>query len=376
MITAEMPMIQLSGAPRERGFYYGKTAQKLIAEVVESWRSDLGRYGKNGNKKYQAIDPVKYQASFYAQTDYLSAIEAWTPGLLEEIKGIAEGSGQSFEDILALHLIDEEWVFGLHWGLDKPISKCTAFGVTSSHEERSYAGQNMDVSSWVENKQVLLRVRAFNNAPEALLFSFAGGMGLNGLNANGLGVTCNTLSQLQHSTRGLPVAFFVRELLAKQNIDDAEHFLRTAPHASGQNYILSSRGDMRCFECSGNSVDRYSPEKYHGSVFHTNHPLVNPDESELLPPEKRLGKSTLARLDSISSRLGDPAKSLDLNACKVALSAHDDPLYPVSRNTNKEDSSIGFTAGCSIYELGEVPRLHLAAGPPCETDFVSFDFVR
>ena len=59
---------------------------------------------------------------------------------------------------------------------------------------------------------------------------------------------------------------------------------------------------------------------------------------------------------------------------KEALAAHDDPVNPVSRNTNAEGSSIGFTAGSSIYELGGEPKLHLAAGPPCETEFEVFEF--
>jgi len=131
---------------------------------------------------------------------------------------------------------------------------------------------------------------------------------------------------------------------------------------------------MRCFECCGTSVVRYAPEEYQGSVFHSNHPLVNQDECDVLPPEKRRSKNSVARIDSIAHRLGDTSKSITLDAIKAALAAHDDPENPVSRNSNNEGSSIGFTAGSSIYELSAVPRLHLAAGPPCETAFEVFDF--
>ena len=65
-----------------------------------------------------------------------------------------------------------------------------------------------------------------------------------------------------------------------------------------------------------------------------------------------------------------------LDDIKAALAAHDDPDNPVSRPINPENvgNSIGYTAGASIYELGTPPRLHLAAGPPCETAFETFGF--
>ena len=373
MKTADIPVIELSGSPRERGRIHGESAKPLIAAVIESWQADLGNFVQD-SVTANAIDPDVYLNEFFSQTDYLSAIKKWTPDLLEEVQGIAEGGGQDFQNILALQLIDEEWVFGLRRGLNKPTTKCTAFGVPDQTNGVSYAGQNMDVPSWVEGKQVLLRVMPTETPPEALIFSIAGIIGLNGLNASGLGITCNTLTQLNYAIDGLPVLFIVRSILEKQSIDQAEQFLRSIPHASGQNYILSTSGDMRCFECCGTSIARYAPDTYQGRIFHTNHPLVNQDESNVLPPEKRRSNNTVVRLDSICSRLGDAIDTITLDDTKAALAAHDDPDNPVSRNTDNEGSSIGYTAGASIYELSTTPRLHLAAGPPCETVFEVFEF--
>ena len=375
MKTAELPVIELSGSPRERGRIHGETAKPLIADMIEYWQADLGNYGKNSVRS-KPVDPNSYLDQFLSQADYLSAIKRWAPDLLEEVKGIAEGSGQTFENILGLQLVDEEWIFGLRRGLNKPTTKCTAFGVPDQTNGVSYAGQNMDVPSWVEGKQVLLHVMPTETSPEALIFSIAGSLGLNGLNASGLGITCNTLVQLNYAINGLPVQFIVRSILEKHSIDQAEQFLRSIPHASGQNYILSASGDMRCFECCGTSVARYAPDTYRGRVFHTNHPLVNQDESDVLPPKKRRSNNTVARLESISRRLGDATDTITLGDIKAALAAHDDPDNPVSRRINIDNigSSIGYTAGSSIYELGVRPRFHLASGPPCETEFKTFDF--
>jgi isopenicillin-N N-acyltransferase-like protein len=379
MHTADIPIIELSGTPRVRGRVYGEAARSSIANVVACWRSGLDTFSQDGDSK-KGTTVETYLNDFFSQSNYLSAISAWAPGLLDEVKGIAEGSGQALRDILGLQLIDEEWIFGLRRRLDKPTTKCTAFGVPDQAEGVSYAGQNMDVPSWVDGNQVLLRVMSHRKdsdnieVPEAMMFSVAGNIGLNGLNASGLGVTCNTLPQLNYSVCGLPVAFIVRSLLEKHSIDQAEQFLHAIPHASGQNYILSSSGDMRCFECCSTGVERYLPAEYQGSVFHTNHPLVSQDTSELLEHFTNRSENSEARLNSICHRLGEASHLLTLEDIKAALAAHDDRDNPVSRNINKAGSAIGFTAGASIYEFSDKPRLHLAAGPPCQTDFLTFDF--
>ena len=373
MKTTDISIIELNGTPRERGRTYGKAAKQLIANIVELWREQLGNFGAD-NAAENTNDPDNYLSEFVSQTGHLATLTQWAPELLEEIKGIAEGSGQSFGTIYGLQLLDEEWMFGLSRRLSQSIDKCTAFAVSNPEGANCFAGQNLDVGSWVDNKQVLLRVMPSDKAPEALLFSIAGNTGLNGLNANGLGVTCNTLAQLNYSSNGLPVGSIIRLILTMPSIDEAEQLLHRVPHACGQNYILSSANDIRCFECSANSVVRYLPEESETRIFHTNHPLVSIDENGMLEPDSRLNKSTVARLDSICTRLGDTAEATTLADIKAALAAHDDPENPVSRNTNNEGSPIGFTAGSSIYELGVIPRLHFAAGPPCETDFEIFDF--
>lgn len=373
MKTSEMPIVELQGTPRERGRIHGESLKTEIAEVIDHWLSDLGSYGLQ-NKSQRAIDADAYLQSFYAETGYIAAIERWAPNLLAEIEGIAEASGQAFEHILGLNLMDEEWVYGLRYQLEKPTNKCTAFGIPKQHDGASYAGQNMDIMSWAEGRQALLRVMPTDSTPEALVFSIAGSIGLNGLNANGVGVTCNTLSQLNYASDGLPVAFIVRSILASQTAQDAEAFIRSIKHASGQNFIISLAEEMRCFECCATSVVRYQPGQFKGRVMHTNHPLVNTDISHLSSLSNNK-VNTEARLGSITCRLGDTTQTLTLEAIKAALAAHDDIENPVSRNTNKTGSSIGFTAGASVYQLGHSPRLHLAAGPPCETEFMIFEFL-
>lgn len=372
MKTGEMDVIKLHGSPRARGLEYGKRYKNKISLILKAWKDELGSFGLEGKREIN-IDVDDYLQDFYLNTHYLEQIKHICPHLLEEIEGISEGSQQPLKYVLALNLMDEEWIFGIQNNSSKPADKCTAFGVPAQKGRTGFAGQNMDIGSWVDGSQVLLRLSAIHDQPEVLIFSVAGCIGLNGFNSSGLGVTCNTLTQLRHCVDGLPVIFIVRSLLEKNSIDEAEEFLRTIKHASGQNYILSSKNEMRCFECCGTSVVQYKPEYLRGRVFHTNHPLVNYDFSEI-PELNHSSISSLARLDSITDRLGQPFQLLVLDDIKLALAAKDRPDYPVCRTSNPEGSSIGFTAGSSIYEFASPPRLHLAAGPPCVSDFQTYEF--
>ena len=377
MQTADVPLIEMAGSPRERGLSYGKEVKKKIAKAVKAWRQDLGNYTVDGGS-VKNRNPDDYLDAFFSDTNYLHSIERWAPDLLEEVKGIAEGSEQNLSDILGLQLIDEEWMFGIRHSFTRPIHKCTGFGVVNQVNGKSYAGQNMDIPRWVEGSQVLLRMMSTDAKPEALIFSFAGSIGLNGINANGLGVTCNTLPSLAYSIDGLPVLFIIRKILEMQDIDQAEDFLRSIKHASGQNYIISSVSDTRCIECSATNVVRLAPVEWGGRVFHTNHVLANRNANQFASRLKAREKNSKARLASISRRLGKLSKVVTLADAKYALAAHDDLENPVCRciNLRSPTDSIGYTAGASIYEFNDRPRLHFAAGPPCETTFVVFEFTK
>ncbi len=66
--------------------------------------------------KQNTADNLKKDADqvlkeFFKYAQFTEAIEKYTPELYAEVKGIAEGSGQSFNDIMVLNLLDEFWVY-------------------------------------------------------------------------------------------------------------------------------------------------------------------------------------------------------------------------------------------------------------------------
>ena len=91
----------------------------LIADGIGRWADSIA--------STHGLHPNDYIAAFVAGTDYLPAIRRWTPDLLEELKGIARGSGQPWEWIYAFNLLDEEWTWAKKQGQELPPG-CTAVG--------------------------------------------------------------------------------------------------------------------------------------------------------------------------------------------------------------------------------------------------------
>lgn len=380
MHTSELKVIEFLGSPRENGRVHGEILADEIRTYLERLEADIAsRHG---------MDLKVFAEGFLQWSGHWRAVEKWAPDLAEEVSGIAEGAGLDETTARLLQHIDEQWVYGTYvLARSKKLrTKCTGFAVLGGNGQPTLAGQNMDIPKYHDGLQVLLKTPARDDCPAAFVFTSAGIIGMNGLNAAPLGVTCNTLMRLAPSAFGLPVAFVVRKLLQCNTFEQAEAFLRSVPHASGQNYIVSTPDRVASFECSAKSVVEFRPLDGGARVCHTNHPLANRDldefealqsemaeQGEVLRPET----NSRARYASIHNRLGRPGTAVSVDTAKAALSAHDDAEYPVSVTGDPNDPSnlIGFTAGSVIYELdAERPVLHLASGPPCSTPYRAFTF--
>ncbi|MEO0778580.1 MAG: hypothetical protein AAF146_18580, partial [Bacteroidota bacterium] len=84
LADGKLRVIRLAGSPYERGLQHGKLLKKEIKVVTDSLLADIE---KTSGKTSSA-----FMADFFAETDFVSSMERWTPDLLEEIKGIADGS--------------------------------------------------------------------------------------------------------------------------------------------------------------------------------------------------------------------------------------------------------------------------------------------
>ena len=372
MRADKLRIIKLTGAPRDHGRIHGEELRADIHGLSEVLFDAIGRtYG---------VPAETYLNAFLNHQKFEAAIARYCPQFLDEMHGLADGAALPFEKILLLQLSDEEWVFGRtlwpHRDAAQFRSKCTAFGFHDAERRKSYAGQNMDIPPFHEGYQVVLHICHEDSDLESFVFASAGGLGFMGLNNAPLGVCCNTLMELSSCEIGLPVAFVLRSLLERTTREEAEAFLRSVRHASGQNYLVGTQDGIGTFECSASGVAKVVNRGEGHWICHTNHVLGRMAKANVIPSHKL--NNSRARLSSIVSRVSGLSERPTVDGFKAALSASDDPFNPVSRKlaTASAEDTISYTAGSAIYEMGESVRLHIAPGPPCETEFRTLEFAR
>jgi predicted choloylglycine hydrolase len=373
-----MEALLLEGSPRERGRTHGESLRSLIVRHVNIIRDDIG--------SVTGQDPDQYIKQFLCDTDLLSAIRRWTPDLPEEIRGIAEGAGLDFEHVLMLQLLDEEWWYRRERGFvghARPVDHCSSLGVVGNGDAASLVGQNLDLPAIADGLQALLHIREPGSEAQYIVFTLAGMIAGNGLNNHGLGICVNTLFQLDHSPDGLPVACVIRGALTRATAAEAARFVRRVKHASGQNYLIGDRHQMVSLECSAHGVCEFAPGPDARIIYHSNHPLACDDQEmyerlleRLSPQERHLAHeqqvNSEMRFGSLKRLLESAPEQVSVDAAKGILSSHDPPGHPICRH--KRPDSMSMTVGCTIMELSSDPALHVAAGPPCSSEFTVFRF--
>ena len=354
----KVQVLDVSGTPRERGLAHGRALRSQIREIIGDFERDLER-------KYK-VEPKTFISRFMADTNFMPAIKRWTPGLLDEVRGIAEGSGLSFESVYVFQLADEIWSMG-RWAMRK---KCTAIAVNRRGDQPTMVAQNMDIPGFYQKFPTLLRVRR-DDGPDTMVFTCPGLIGVNGMNSAAVAVCCNTLLQLRPSREGVPCLFVVRGVLERKNLAEAEAWLKRIPHAVGQNYTLGDPTGARAFECSAGAKVRFQPDPEGDFTYHTNHPLVNKDwHPDYAARCKQRGKtpeeglSTCWRFETLKRRVkrGEP---ITPDTIKASLASRDDSRGRIAGS---------WTYGCTLFVLTDPPQLHLAPGRPDRYAFQQFRF--
>ena len=365
----QLKVVTVSGNGYQRGLQHGQQLKKEIAEVMVLWKSNLQKSAQ------MPIDSFLQQ--FFANTDFTPALKKYTPDILEEVRGMADGAGQPYNDMLAFQLVDEYWVYRDKLRNDSTLHHCSDIGVSARNGKPAYVAQNMDLESWMDGYQIVLHIKPHGNTPEQYLLSCAGLVGLNGINEHGVGVCVNTLMQLSASGDGLPVAFVIRGLLERKDRKGVLQFLQNTKHASGQNYIVGIVDSVYNYEASAGKVVRM-PSDAAGAVYHTNHPVVNNDVKPWYNKYYRRylqgltkGNNSEVRLAALKKRAGE-APSLDDSFIKNTLRSKDDPNHPVCRAN--EAGKGGFTFGSVVLTLSGKRIMEVTAGPPDESEYQTFSF--
>jgi hypothetical protein len=356
--AAGLRVVDLAGTPYEMGIVHGRTLKAEIRDLVERWKKDL-------EKTYGVAADV-FIRNFLAKTDFKPAMERWTPGLLDEVRGIADGAGIDFDTIYAYQLIDEVWAIGP----DVDLDKCTSIGASKRGGKPAIVSQTLDIPTFYHGYQTVLRIRdARDEGLETLVFTIPGVVAANGLNSRSIGVCVNAVTQLAYSPKGLPVDFIIRGILRQRTYEDALKFLRDVQPAAPQTYVLGGPNEAAVFERSAGKMSQFVPFTDAAFSFHTNHPMVNDDYNPRFPEMLKRRNMTLESYQARCPRFKFLGQTLRDNSAVLGL----DALKAIFKNRASGINNEG-TYGCTIMVLGEKPELHISPGRPDEAEFQVLGF--
>lgn len=260
--VAPFPLVEVSGAPPERGKAYGEQARTRIHASVALYASQLERFG------FGQSDVERFGGIF------LPRLRQWAPDLVEEMEGIAAGANLDLSAILLVNARTEILQLAKR---EKGVSDDEPDGCTgavilpeATKAGRLIHGQNWDWRAECADTSIVLRVRR-EDGPDVLTFTEAGGLARSGFNSAGIGITANYLeSDRDYRDVGIPLPFIRRRVLEARHFAHAIKVVATTPKSCSNNMMLSTaEGFAVDIECAPDEVFPLYPDN--GLIVHANH---------------------------------------------------------------------------------------------------------
>ncbi|MEZ0026738.1 isopenicillin-N N-acyltransferase-like protein [Kitasatospora sp. MAP12-15] len=341
MSGGAVPLVRATGDPYALGLAHGAA----LAAPLHSFLDDsLARLN------HLVQPPLSMTALQPTIAAYRAAVEAATPELADEVRGLADGAGLSEPQAWLLQLRRE--VMGYH--KVPTAGDCTTYARAGS----AFAGdavlaQTVDLNGDLDDRISVLDFGRAAGSRRSLVLSFAGLLGYLGLNSDGLAIGLNLV--LGGDWRpGLPPYLAIRHLLdTTGSVDEALEALRGLRLASSRSLTLCDHERTVCVELLGDEL-RLLPDAQESR--HTNH-FLHPD----FAPRDELNifarNSSLRRLKTAEAGLAD----LDPRATPeehFALLSQPPICVPDEGDIRRERTV------AAVVLLPERGELHLRPGDP------------
>jgi isopenicillin-N N-acyltransferase-like protein len=342
-----LQLIEIEGDAYDRGHQYGARAAVAIRQNVEAYL-----------RLVQFHVGLDREAILQAAKAFGPILEARTPDLLLEMRGIADGAGCSLVEIVLLNARSE---------LMSTPSECTALAAGPSVTGRGQVllGQNWDWYTAVESEPVLLRIRQ-PEKPEIIALAEAGQLGKIGLNSAGLGACLNFLTHADRG-QGMPVHVILRQMLGYANLGEAIHAACSVPRGGAANVLLAhAAGEILDLELTATDADFIYADD--GWLVHTNHF----ESTRLRGGDVGLATSmsTLARAARARRLLAASRGDISLDTFHRILTDHAYGAYAICRHAVPDEPVLQQTATRASLVMELAARtMYVAVGQPCREEY-------
>jgi isopenicillin-N N-acyltransferase-like protein len=329
---------------------------------------------------------------------YVARLEVTCPRYLDEMRGIAEGAGVGFLDVLALN-VRTEIMFGLFTeaegvrakgsavttngngvvngrqqrpaeGDDFPSDGCTSlsFHPPSSASGASFLAQNWDWQPSQAPNLIIVHIsQPATGIPDIAMVTEAGIIGKIGLNSAGVGVCLNAIRARGLDTSRLPVHLALRTILESNSRGEALKTLKKLGGVAGSAHILVADPVSAVgleFAGGREAIGEIGPDAK-GRVVHTNHlVLEHPgvDEPGWLPDSQE----RIVRMGVLTEGGGEALVAGEkVDFTKVMELFKDEEGFPCSINRLQVKEGESQTLFTIVMDLGRKEAL-VKVGRPTE----------
>ena len=345
------PQIEVSGEPRELGRQLGEATREQIKSFAEIALEIVNKTAH-----------VSQELAMSVAEDCVGFVEQYSPEMLDELRGTAEGSGVSMEKLMLLQVRNQLQATG--------SGGCTAFSVSPTQRVPSHAivAQNWDNDPALDPFTIVLTRRP-TGKPALMNVTQAGLIGYIGLNEAGMGVCLNALPAPSRQV-GVPFYFTVRGIYETTSLDEAVAAVRGAHRAIPGNIMMATPQGPADLEVTLNEI-RVLRDEGLGFVTHTNH-CLHPDLAPINEAFPELIESK-PRKQRVDHRLREAGSPLEIEQIKSALSDHDNYPKSICRHPNEHPRHGYWESVFSVIIEADQGRIHVSRGTPCNHPYETYD---
>lgn len=350
-----IPFVRVKGTHREIGRQIGEATREQVRHSIVSARDLI-------KETYTTLE-LNWDGALIQARKYLPYAQERYPQYVDEMTGIAEGAGVSYEDLAVLNALEGVTMDALH------LTKCTSMAV---NEDRTADGHVLVAHNedWLPNDEqdVFVVHVTPEHEPPFLAMSYGGLIPNVGFNAYGIAQCCDTVYP-SDSRIGIPRLFVSRAVLAARTLDDAISSTLVPHRAAGYNHLLAHEaGELYSVEVSARRFGiLYGDEGY---LVHTNHYL----DPKMQAIEKEPDELIVTRLRYFrASRLlkQDPAHTIK----SLQAIQRDHFNFPYSICNHSIDAIDPMdkekTINALIIDLTS-RAMHIAWGNPCQNQYHTY----
>lgn len=354
--TSALPVVRVAGSHGQMGVQLGRDREAQVHSMIEM-------YQRLFVQAASSLGLDSWEEAILHAHKYLPFAMESTPQYVEEMRGIAEGAGVPFDDILVLHCIEAITSDALHLG-------CTslALGPEVTATGSVLLGHNED---WIpEDLHNMFVVHARPEGEPAFLAITYGGLLPNiGFNDCGIAQLCDSVYP-SDARVGVPRILVARGVLAARSLSDAVRAACNRRRNAGYNHLIAHEsGEIYNLEVSALKYEMLHSDD--GMDAHANHYL----HPRMQAIEKHGGDlvNSHIRLNRARRLMAAQRGKADRQAVQAILSDHVNFPQSICNHIVVDDTPLDRqqTIASLVIDLS-ARTMHVAWGTPCRNEFIAY----